>query len=81
MLERQRTTSAMTMEIQDRRSVLEGLQHRDQLVLLRLANNEVEINESAQQAYDLLLEDGTSVVFPEVVADLQLELVPMRVNF
>ena len=74
MLERQRATSAMTMEIQDRRSVLEGLQTRDQLVLLRLANNEAEINESAQQAYDLLLEDGTSVVFPEVVADLQLEL-------
>ena len=75
MLERQRTTSAMTTEIQDRRSVLEGLQHRDQLVLLRLANNEAEINESAQQAYDLLLEDGTSVVFPEVVADLQLQLI------
>lgn len=75
MLDRQRTTSAMTVEIQDRRSVLEGLQHRDRLVLLRLANNEAEINESAQQAYDLLLEDGTSVVFPEVVADLQLELV------
>ena len=74
MLERQRATSAMTMEIQDRRLVLDGLQHRDQLVLMRLANNEDEINESAQQAYDLLLEDGTSVVFPEVVADLQEQL-------
>ena len=74
MLERQRATSAMTMEIQDRRIVLDGLQHRDQLVLMRLANNEDEINESAQQAYDLLLEDGTSVVFPEVVVDLQEQL-------
>ena len=74
MFDRQQETSAMTVEIQDRRSVLEGLQHRDQLVLMRLANNEVEINESAQQAYDLLLEDGTSVVFPEVVADLQGQL-------
>ena len=74
MLDRQRSTSQVTVEIQDRRSVLVGLQHRDQIVLMRLANDEDEINESAQQAYDLLLEDGTSVVFPEVVADLQDQL-------
>lgn len=74
MLDRQRSTSQVTVEIQDRRSVLDGLQHRDQIVLMRLANDEDEINESAQQAYDLLLEDGTSVVFPEVVADLQDQL-------
>ena len=74
MLERQRATSAVTIEIDDKRAVLKTLQTRDQLLMFRMANDESELNESAQQAYDLLLEDGTSFVFPEVVADLQEQL-------
>lgn len=74
MLERQRVTSAVTIEIDDKRAVLKTLQTRDQLLMFRMANDESELNESAQQAYDLLLEDGTSFVFPEVVADLQEQL-------
>lgn len=34
----------------------------------------MEISELGQQAYDLLLEDGTSVVFPEMVQQINADL-------
>ena len=70
MLERQRSISAMTVEIEDKKINLGKLQRRDQLVVLRLATEEFEIGELGRQAYDLLLEDGTSDVFPELVQEL-----------
>jgi hypothetical protein len=74
MLQRQVSTSVMTVELDDRRTSLKDLRRRDQLLLLQLSNEELEISEIAQQAYDLLLEDGTSVVFPEIVQELRQEL-------
>ena len=70
MLERQMVASAMTIEIDDKKINLGQLQRRDQLVILRLATDQIEIRELGQQAYDLLLEDGTSDVFPELVQEL-----------
>ncbi len=74
MLERQIVTSIMTVELDDKRTNLGEFKHRDQLLLLQLANDELEISELGQQAYDLLLEDGTSSVFPEMVQELRQEL-------
>ena len=74
MLDRQNIASVMTIEIEDKRSNLGQIRLRDELLILRLATEELEIRELGQQAYDLLLEDGTSIVFPEVVQDLRTEL-------
>jgi hypothetical protein len=74
MLDRQQVASVMTIELDDKKTNLGQLRRRDQLIILRLASEELEIKELSQQAYDLLLEDGTSSVFPEVVFDLQADL-------
>lgn len=74
MLQRQNVASVMTIEIEDKRFNLGQIRLRDQLLILRLATEELEIRELGQQAYDLLLEDGTSIVFPEVVQDLRSDL-------
>ena len=74
MLDRQKEASALTIEIEDKRANLGVVHHRDQLLILRLATEELEIREVAQQAYDVLLEDGTSIVFPEVVQDIRGDL-------
>lgn len=64
----------MTIELQDKRNNLGNLRRRDQLLLIRLSTEEFEISELGQQAYDLLLEDGTSIVFPEIVQTLREDL-------
>lgn len=74
MLDRQKVASTMTIELDDRRNSFGKFEQRDRLVLIRLATEETEINEIGQQAYDLLLEDGTSVVFPEIVHHLKNDL-------
>jgi len=74
MLERQQIASVITVELNDKRANLSELRRRDQLLLLQMANEEMEINEIAQQAYDLLLEDGTSIVFPEIIQELRDDL-------
>ena len=74
MLERQNIASLMTIEIEDKRSNLGQIRLRDELLILRMATEELEIRELGQQVYDLLLEDGTSIVFPEVVQELRDEL-------
>jgi uncharacterized low-complexity protein len=74
MLERQIAASVMTVELDDRKASLKELRRRDQLSLLQMSNEELEISEIGQQTYDLLLEDGTSIVFPEIVQELRQEL-------
>jgi hypothetical protein len=74
MLERQKIASVMTIELNDKKTNLGDFKRRDQLLLLRMSTEESEISELGQQAYDLLLEDGTSVVFPEIVQDLRSDL-------
>ena len=74
MLEEQIVVSVMTIELDDKLTNLGKLRRRDQLLMLQLSNNEIRISELGQQAYDLLLEDGTSIVFPEIVQDLRADL-------
>ena len=74
MLQRQQVASIVTIELDDKRTNLGQIRRRDQLSVLRMATEELQIQELGQQAYDLLVEDGTSVVFPEVVADLKIDL-------
>lgn len=74
MLDRQRVATVVTTELNDKKSNLGKLQRRDELTMVRLATEEMEISELGQQAYDLLLEDGTSEVFPEIVQDLREDL-------
>lgn len=74
MYDRQKVASAMTIDLDDKKVNLGPLNRRDQLLLLRVATDELDISEVGQQAYDLLLEDGTSVVFPEALQDLRVDL-------
>ena len=74
MYDRQKVASAMTIDLDDKKVNLGPLNRRDQLLVLRVATDELEISEVGQQAYDLLLEDGTSVVFPEALQDLRMDL-------
>jgi len=74
MLDRQVVASVMTVELNDRQRQLGELRRRDRLTLLQLANEEMEIRELGQQAYDLLLEDGSSIVFPEIVQEIREDL-------
>ena len=74
MLDRQKIASILTVELEDKRHSQKELRRRDQLLLIRTSTEEFEISELGRQAYDLLLEDGTSIVFPEIVQVLQEDL-------
>ena len=67
MLARQQIATILTMDIDEKKTHLDRVRRREVLAMLRLGIEEREISELGQQAYDLLLEDGTSVVFPEMV--------------
>jgi hypothetical protein len=75
MLTRQRIATGSTIDLNEKRVNLATWPSREQLSLLRLAAEEIQISELGQQAYDLLLEDGTSAVFPECVLDVRDDLI------
>ncbi|MGI9516032.1 MAG: hypothetical protein ACR2NP_03210 [Pirellulaceae bacterium] len=74
MLMRQQIATIMTVDLDDKKTHLGKLRRRDLLTILRLSSEELEISELGQQAYDLLLEDGTSIVFPEMVQQTRDDL-------
>ena len=74
MLQRQIVASTMTIELFEKQRLQGELRRRDRLALLQLAGEESEISELGQQAYDILLEDGTSIVFPEIIQELRGDL-------
>ncbi len=74
MLARQQVATIMTMDLDDKKTHLGKIRRRDLLTMLRLSSEEYEISELGQQAYDLLLEDGTSIVFPEMVQQTREDL-------
>lgn len=74
MLMRQRVATNATIELDDKRTSLSQLPRREQLNLIRTTSEENEIGELGQQAYELLIEDGSSAVFPECVVDLREDL-------
>ncbi len=67
MLARQQIASLVTIDIDEKKVYLNRVRRRDVLGTMRLSSQEREISELGRQAYDLLLEDGTSIVFPEMV--------------
>ena len=50
------------------------LQRGDRINLARLAQGEAHLKQMAQQALDIIVEDGTSVVFPRIVEQLGIDL-------
>lgn len=73
MLARQQEASQATLALEKKR--LQGaLRRTDRLTLAKQAKEERALAEMAQQALDILLEDGGSVVFPHVVSQLRDDL-------
>lgn len=74
MLARQQKVSAGTIELDSKMLGAISPSRADRRALVKLTNEELQIAELAQQAYDILIEDGTSVVFPRIVQGLQEDL-------
>jgi hypothetical protein len=74
MLARQQIASILTTDLDEKKVYLDRVRRRDVLGMLRLSTQEREISELGQQACDLLLEDGTSIVFPEMVQVIREDL-------
>lgn len=74
MLARQQAISKETIDFDKKRADGE-LARPDRLAVKKLGDDERAIAELAQQAYDIIYEDGTSVVFPEIVSQLRDDLV------
>ena len=75
MLQRQQQVSAGTRELAVKRGGDDkSLKRRDRITLRELAKEERGLEEDAKSAEDLLLDDGTSVVFRDIVGYLQLEI-------
>lgn len=74
MLLRQQDLRGRTEVLDDKLVSLQKQNVRDRLILLELSTQQEELSELCQLAYDLLLEDGTSVVFPEIVAEVKEDM-------
>lgn len=74
MLEKQRGVTAATKTISERRGDAERLRRADRIQLRKWAKEERSLEEDAKAAEQLLIDDGTSVVFRDVVGYLQTEI-------
>jgi len=74
LLLRQQDLRGRTEVLDDKLVSLQQQNVRDRLILAELSTQQAELAELCQLAYDLLLEDGTSVVFPEIVAEVQTDM-------
>ncbi|MFQ5730397.1 MAG: hypothetical protein ACE5KM_00425 [Planctomycetaceae bacterium] len=75
MLERQRKVSTQTIKIDSKAKSRAGkLSRAERLTLRKLAAEERALSDEAQKALDVIIEDGTSVVFPKVVEHLRDDL-------
>ncbi|MFT5190864.1 MAG: hypothetical protein ACI957_003901 [Verrucomicrobiales bacterium] len=75
MLERQRQVTGATREIAERRGELDArLKRADRIELRKWAKEERGLEEDAKTAEALLVDDGTSVVFRDIVGFLQQEI-------
>lgn len=72
MLSRQQKLTQDTRGLEERRKAGEKL---PRTAHAPLARDERQLAESAQQAVDILLDDGTSIVFPDVVEQLRDDLI------
>lgn len=74
MLTRQQKVTVETIAMHKRRDQGGELKRADRLALGKLSAEELAIGEEAQKALVIILEDGTSVVFPEIVEQLRDDL-------
>lgn len=75
MLARQQAASKDTVDLDKKQIEQKELTRADRLAVGKVETEELAIAESAQQAYDIIYEDGTSVVFPEIVAQVRDDLI------
>ena len=73
MLDRQKEVTIATAALHARREERGNLARADRLKLRKLVAEEKALAEEAFQTIDILVEDGTSVVFPRVVTNLQAD--------
>lgn len=75
MLERQKIASAGTRQLDEKKKANDGkLARADRLAVGRLAKDESGLAETAAEAEQLLIEDGTSIVFRSIVGELEKAL-------
>ncbi len=74
MLARQQQASAATADLHKRRDEMGELKRADRLLVGKVGVEEIALAESAQQAYDIIFDDGTSIVFVDVVGSLREDL-------
>lgn len=75
MLARQQQATADTLGFEKKREEAGGqLKRSDRLALGKVAAEELSLAEAAQQALDIILDDGTSVVFADVVEQVRDDL-------
>jgi hypothetical protein len=74
MLARQQKVTVETIAMHKRRDQAGELKRADKLALSKYAAEELAIGEEAQKALTIILDDGTSVVFPEIVEQLRDDL-------
>ncbi len=74
MLVRQKEASKQTIDLHAKRDSNGELSRIERLAVGKVSAEEQALAEAAQQAYDIIVEDGTSVVFPEIVGQLRDDL-------
>ena len=74
MLTRQQKVTVETVAMHKRRDQEGELKRADRLALSKFAAEELSIADEAQKALTIILDDGTSVVFPEIVQQLRDDL-------
>jgi hypothetical protein len=76
MLARQQavTLGTASLDAAKEKTVDKRLSRRDRLTLKKYVEEELALSEKAQQALEIILEDGTSVVFPRVVERIRDDL-------
>jgi len=73
MLERQKPVTIGTTALEKKRASSKLLR-ADHLTISEYAKQEHQLSQLAQQALDIIIEDGTSVVFPKIVEQLREDL-------
>ena len=75
MLARQQKATLDTVGLEKKRQEAGGeLKRTDRLAVAKVAAEELSLAEAAQQALDIILDDGTSVVFADVVEQVRDDL-------
>ena len=74
MLARQEKVTRATLELHKKKTAAGPVPRADRLALGKLAEEERVLSHQAQQALEIIIEDGTSVVFPAIVEQLRDDL-------